>query len=111
MQNQPVAYQAAVQENVDAISIEPLRFRTLRKAGYRERGFYLLLFEFRLCDGSSKGRGYRRNFYQLIERLLAKKLIDAVGQLFRRCAVDDLLRRSCQNKLLCGIRQGVVRDE
>ena len=48
---------------------------------------------------------------EFVERLLAKKLIYAVGQLFYGRAIDNFLCWGGQHEVLAGIRECVVRHQ
>src|SRR5207302_6242354 len=111
VQNQPVAHQAAIHENIDAVAIHPLDVRPRGKSADGQRSFFFSRLELGLGDGGAEGRGGRGDFHQLFQCLTSEKLIHAVGQLFRGRAIDDFLCRGAQNELLRWIRQGVVRDQ
>ena len=68
-------------------------------------------FEFRLGDGRAKRCRRRRNFNQLFHRLVAKELVNAVGEFIGGRRVDDFLRWRGQHELLIRVGQRVVRDE
>ena len=111
VEDQPVAHQAAVHKNVDAVAVQALRFRARSKSGHGQRRLLFFGIELWFGDGRAEGRGNRWNFDQLIERLATKELVNAVGELFCGRTVDDLLRRRRENELFARIGQSVVRDE
>ena len=111
VENQPVAHQPTVHENVDSIAIHPLYVWARRKSTYRQRCFFFLRLECWLGDGRAEGSRNRWNFDQLFQRLPSEELIHAVGQLFRGRTVNDFLCRRRENKLLRWIRQRVMRDQ
>src|SRR5262249_10531919 len=90
---------------------QPLDVGPRRKSVDCERSFLFFGVEVWLSDGCAKRRGHHGNFYEFIESLPAKKLIDAIGKFFRGRAIDDLLRRRREDKLFCGIGKRIVRDE
>ena len=111
VQNQPVAHQAAVHENINSIAVQPLHFGPRSKTGDGQRCFFFFGIEFRLGDRRAERRGDGWNLYQLFESLSSKELVGAVGQFFSGRGVDDFLRWRGENKLFAGIRERVVRDE
>ena len=110
VQDQPVAHQAAVHKNIDAIAIHPLNSRPRSKPIDGQRSIFFSRLEFRFGNRGAERRGGRRDFDQVFQRLPSEKLIHAVGQFFRRRTIDDFLRRRGENELFAGICQRVVCD-
>src|SRR5579859_121969 len=111
VENQAIAYQAAIDENVDAVAIGALDFRARGETVHGEAGFFFGGLELRFGDGGAKGGGDGGHFDQFVEGLLAEKLVDALGEVLDGGAVDDLLRGRGEDKLAAGIGQRVVGDQ
>ena len=93
VQDQTVAHQPSIDENIDAVAIGALHFRPRSEPGNRERGFFFAGFELRFGHGGTKRRRYRRHLHQFFQRLPAEELIHAVRHFLRGRAIDDGLRR------------------
>src|SRR5260370_4557348 len=111
VEDQAIAHEAAIDEDVDAIAIGTLDFRAGGGTVGGGGRFLLSLLQLGLGDGSAKGGADYRNFDQLVEGLLAEKLVDALGEALDRRAVDDLLRGRGENELLAGISKRVMGDQ
>src|SRR5260370_26828572 len=111
VENQAVAHEAAIHEDVDAIAIGALDFRARGEPVEGEARFFFTLLQLGLGDGSAKGGADYGNFDQLVEGLLAEKLVDALGEALDRRAVDDLLRGRGENELLAGISKRVMGEQ
>src|SRR5579859_2759556 len=92
MEDELVADEPFVDEDVDAAAVGALDFGARRESTDRESGFFFFGVERRLGDGGAEGGGGRRNFDEFIERLTAEKLVDAVGEFFRGRTIDNGLR-------------------
>src|SRR5436309_14183610 len=92
VQDQLVADETLVDEDVDATVVGALDFRTRGETGDGKGGFLFFGVKRRFGDGRTKWRGECGDFDQFVERLAAEELIDAVGKFFRGRAVNDGLR-------------------
>src|SRR5258708_32097751 len=110
VENQAVADEAAIYEDVDAVAIGALDFRARGETVDGEARFFFAGFEFGFGDGGAKGGGDYGDFDQFVERLLAEELIDALGKALDRRAVDNLLCGRGENELTAGIGERVVGD-
>ena len=108
VENQAIAHQPAIHENINAVAIGALNFRARGEARDRERRGFFAGLELRFHDGGAEGARRGRNFCQFVKRLAAKDLIDAVGEFLNRRAVQNFLRRRFQEELFVGIRKRIV---
>ena len=108
VQDQAITHQALVHEDVDAVAVGALRFGPRHEPAHAQVCPALLGLELWLCDRRAHRRRYRRNLQQLLKRLPAKKLIDALGGGLDRRHVEYFLGGRLQNEMLVGMRQRVM---
>src|SRR5712671_1309153 len=111
VENQAIADEAAIHEDVDAVAIGALDFRARGESVNGEARFFFALLEFGFGDSGAKGRAGYWNFDQLAKGLLAEELVDALSETLDRRAVDDLLRGRGEDELLAGVGERVVGDQ
>src|SRR5712664_4517361 len=111
VEDEAIADESAIDEDVDAVAIGALDFRTRAETVDGEPSFFFGGFELGLSDGRAKGCGDYGDFDQLVKGLLAEELVDALGEALDGGTIDDLLRGGGENELAAGIGEGVVGDE
>ena len=111
MQQQPVAHQAPVDENVDAVAVRALHLRTRRESRDAQRGRLLVCLDLRLGDRGTHRSFARWNLDQFVERLPPEELIHTLGKFLHRRTIKNQLRRRLEHKMRFGMGQRVVRDE
>jgi hypothetical protein len=111
VEDQSIADEAAIDEDVDAIAVGALDFGARGEAVDTDAGAFFVGLEFGFGDGGAECGGGGGDFDELVERLLAEELVDAIGEAFDGRTIDDLLRRRGEDELFGGIGERVVRDE
>ncbi len=107
VQQQAVADQAPVDEQVNRIAIEALHLRAADEAAQAEAARASLL----VFDRQREGARLIAQIEQLFEDLAAEDLIDALAQSGDRGYIQELGVVMAQQKALVGMRQAVVRDQ
>ena len=111
VEDQAVAHQALVYENVNSVAIAALHFGPRSESAHDKFRGALFAREFRFGDRRAHGRANRQKFKQIVERLPTEKLVDALGHRLDGRRVNDFLRRRLQHELFVGMRERVMRDE
>ncbi len=122
MQQQTVANQAAVDENVDGIAIALLHLRAGEEAGEAEGARWAGRSGLAAILGDGFGGRHvgRRNehfalaradFHQFVEHLAAEDLIDALSQRADRGHVEQFGGTAGEFERLIGMRQAVMRNQ